>query len=98
MAGAACGFGSATGAAGGAVSERDLTLAALRGTFPGAFCIHEFMMTATIPARQSSTIATNTAGTSISPFPKYKGEFGSFPMTRAIKGTIRWLVSDSTSP
>lgn len=75
-----------------------LTLIALPRLTGDFRCSQEFEITATIPAKQSSSTAVNKAGTLKSPLPRYSGDWISPPIVRASKGKIRLFVTETINP
>jgi hypothetical protein len=61
-------------------------------------CTQEFRITATIPAKQSSSTEMNRPGTLNCPLPSDSGDRASVPMILARNGRIRLLVSETISP
>jgi hypothetical protein len=61
-------------------------------------CINEFRITATIPAKQSSSTEMNRPGTLNCPLPSDSGDRESVPIILARNGRIRLLVSETISP
>jgi hypothetical protein len=105
--GAGCGAGS--GADTGRIDSGDgrgaagltgigVTLTGLLRVGFGLRCIKEFKITATIPAKQSSSTEMNRPGTLNCPLPRDSGDWASVPMILAMEGRIRLLVTETISP
>jgi hypothetical protein len=61
-------------------------------------CINEFRITATIPAKQSSSTEINRPGTLNCPLPRDSGDRASVPMILAREARIKLLVTETMSP